>query len=155
MLVNHVGISVTNVEKSIEFYRDALGLTVFQDRMLSGPDVDEQCNVKDGKFRFVLLVDGAGNGVELWSWENPKPQVKPPEHNQLNSVGIIEICFIVDDLDVAEKRLNDKGYSFRDRLWVVGKGKDWFSGYYAKVRYVLDPDGVQVEIVQLASEETV
>ena len=63
MLVNHVGISVTDVEKSIEFYRDALGLTLFQDQMISGPDVDLHANVKDGKFRMVLLIDAAGNAL--------------------------------------------------------------------------------------------
>jgi glyoxylase I family protein len=153
MLVNHVGVCVTDVEKSIEFYRDALGLTLFQDQMVSGPDVDEHCGVKDGKFRMVLLIDTAGNAVELWGWENPAPQVKPLEHNQFNSVGIIEIGFLVDDLDVVEKRLSEKGYGFRDRLWVFGKGKDWFGGAYAKIRYVLDPDGVQVEIIQLVPEK--
>ena len=154
MLVNHVGIAVTDVKKSIEFYQDALGLTLFQDQMISGPDVDEHCGVKDGKFRMVLLIDAAGNAVELWGWENPKPQVKPPEYNQFNSVGIIEIGLLVDDLDAVEKRLNEKGHNFRDRLWVFGKGKDWFGGAYAKIRYVLDPDGVQVEIIQLVPEET-
>ncbi len=153
MLVNHVGISVTDVEKSIEFYRDALGLTLFQDQMISGPDVDEHCNVKDGKFRMVLLIDTAGNAVELWGWVNPAPNVKPPEHNQFNSVGIVEIGLAVDDMDAAEKRLNENGYSFRDRLWVFGKGKDWFGGLYAKIRYVLDPDGVQVELVQMVPDE--
>jgi catechol 2,3-dioxygenase-like lactoylglutathione lyase family enzyme len=152
MLVNHVGISVTDVEKSIAFYRDGLGLTLFLDQMVSGPDVDLHCNVKDGKFRMVLLVDAAGNAVELWGWENPKPRVKPPEHDQFNSVGIMEVGLLVDDLEAAEKRLNEKGYSFRDPLWVFGKGQDWFGGAYAKIRYVLDPDGVQVEVIQMVSQ---
>jgi catechol 2,3-dioxygenase-like lactoylglutathione lyase family enzyme len=152
MLVNHVGISVTDVEKSIEFYRDALGLTLFQDQMISGPDVDEHCNVEDGRFRMVLLIDTAGNAVELWGWENPKPRVKPPEHSHFTSVGIIEIGLLVEDMDAAEKRLAEKGYRFRDRLWVFGRGKGWFGGSYAKIRYVLDPDGVQVELIQLVPE---
>ena len=154
MLVNHVGISVTDVEKSIEFYRDALGLTLFQDQMISGPDVDEHCGVKDGKFRMVLLIDAAGNAVELWGWVNPAPKVKPLEHSQFNSVGIIEIGLMVNDLEATEKRLNEKGYNFRDRLWVFGKGKDWFGGSYAKIRYVLDPDGIQVELIQLVPEKS-
>ena len=153
MLVNHVGIAVTDMEKSIEFYRDGLGLTVFQDQMISGPDVDEHCGVKDGKFRMVLLIDAAGNAIELWGWENPKPQIKPPEHSQFNSVGIVEVGLMVDDLDAVEKRLAEHGYSFRDPLWVFGKGKDWFGGSYIHIRYELDPDGVQVELTQMIPEE--
>jgi catechol 2,3-dioxygenase-like lactoylglutathione lyase family enzyme len=152
MLVNHVGISVTDVDKSIDFYRDALGLTLFLDQIISGPDVDEHCNVKDGKFRMVLLIDAAGNAVELWGWLNPEPKARPPERNQFTSVGIIELSLAVNDLDEVEKRLNANGYSFRDRLWVFGKGKDWFGGSYAKIRYVSDPDGVQVELTQLVPE---
>ncbi len=154
MLVNHVGISVTDVDKSIEFYRDGLGLTVFQDHIVSGPDVDENCHVKDGKFRMVLLIDTGGNAIELWGWINPKPKVRPAEHCLHNSVGIIEVGLMVDDLDAVEKRLNNKGYEFRNRLWVFGKGKNWYGGHYVKIRYVLDPDSVQVELTQLVPEET-
>lgn len=154
MLVNHVGISVTNVERSIEFYRDGLGLTVFLDQVVSGADVDLHCNVEGGEFRMVLLVDAAGNAVEIWGWKNPRPQVKPPEHCLFNSVGIVEVGFLVDDLDTVERRLGEKGYSFRDPLWVFGKGKDWFGGSHARIRYVLDPDGVQVEVIQLVPEAT-
>ncbi len=103
---------------------------------------------------MVLLVDTGGNAIELWGWLSPVPAVKPTEHSQFNSVGIIEVGFLVDDMDVAEKRLNDNGYSFRTPLWVFGKGKDWFGGSYAKIRYVLDPDGVQVELIQLVPDET-
>ena len=153
MLVNHVGISVTNADKSIEFYRDALGLTLFLDQMIEGPDVDDHCGVKGGKFRMVLLIDGAANAIELWEWQNPKPKMKPPEYRQFNSVGIIEVGLMVDDLDEVEKRLAEHGYGFRDPLWVFGKGKDWFGGAYTHIRYVLDPDSVQVELTQMISEE--
>ena len=153
MLVNHVGICVTDVEKSIEFYRDALGLTLFQDHVVSGPDVDEHCEVKDGKFRMVLLIDTAGNAIELWGWINPAPKPKPAEHCLHHSVGIIEVGFLVDNLNAVEKRLNVKGYGFRNRLWEFGKGQDWYAGHYAKIRYALDPDGIQVELVQLVPEE--
>jgi catechol 2,3-dioxygenase-like lactoylglutathione lyase family enzyme len=40
MRLNHVGICVRDIEKSLASYRDALGLTLFQDELLTGPDVD-------------------------------------------------------------------------------------------------------------------
>jgi len=153
MLVNHVGICVTDVEKSIEFYRDALGLTLYQDQTISGPDVDEHCMVKDGKFRMVLLIDTGGNAIELWGWGNPPPREKPPEHNRFTSVGIIEVGLLVDDMDAAEERSAEKGYRFRDPVWIFGKGEDCFGGSYAKIRHVEDPDGVQVELIRLVPEE--
>jgi hypothetical protein len=122
--------------------------------VISGPDVDKHCEVKEGKFRMVLLIDAAGNAIELWGWESPPPREKPREHKQFNSVGIIEVGLLVDDLDAAERRLAEKGYAFRTPLWVFGKGKDWFGGPYAKIRYVEDPDGVQVELIQMVPDET-
>ena len=40
MPLHHVAIAVTDMERSLAFYRDALGLAVFQDEVISGPDVD-------------------------------------------------------------------------------------------------------------------
>ncbi|NQT71435.1 MAG: VOC family protein [Chloroflexi bacterium] len=153
MLVNHVGIVVRDMEKSIAFYRDGLGLTVFVDEMVSGPDVDEQCDVKNGKFRLVLLIDTAANAVELWEWKNPLPEPTPAEPNRFNSAGFFEIGLLVDDLDEAEKRLIEKGYSFTSPVWDFCKGRGLFGGAYGKVRYLLDPDGVRVELVQLILED--
>ena len=153
MLVNHVGIVVADMEKSIEFYRDGLGLTLFVDDIVSGPDVDEQCGVKDGEFRLVLLIDMAANAVELWEWQNPVPESTPAEPNRFNSFGFFEIGLLVDDLDEAEQRLIEKGYSFTSPVWDFCKGRGLFGGAYGKVRYILDPDGVMIELVQLILED--
>lgn len=153
VLVNHVGICVRDMEKSIEFYRDGLGLTVLVDEIVSDPDIDEQCDVKDGKFRLVLLIDTAANAVELWEWKNPLPEPKPAEPNRFNSVGFFEIGLLVDDLDEAEQWLIEKGYSFTKPVWDFCKGRGLFLGAYGKVRYLLDPDGVRVELVQMVLED--
>lgn len=154
MLLNHVGICVTDVERSIHFYRDCLGLSVFQDQIVSGPDIDAYCDVKDGKFRMVLLTDKAGNAIELWGWLSPIPAPVPPEHRQFTSVGIIEVGLQVRDLNMVEKRLSENGYAFKTPLLEFGKGKGWFGGSYAQIRYVSDPDGVPVELIQWVPDET-
>lgn len=153
MLVNHVGIVVRDMEKSIAFYRDGFGLTVFVDEIVSGPDVDEQCGVKDGEFRLVLLIDTAANAVELWEWQNPPLEPAPAGPNRFNSPGFFEIGLMVEDLDEAEKKLIEKGYSFTSPIWDFCKGRALFGGAYGKVRYILDPDGVRVELVQMILED--
>ncbi len=153
MQVNHVGIVVRDMEKSIEFYRDGLGLTVFIDEIVTDPDIDEQCGVKDGEFRLVLLIDTAGNAIELWEWQNPSLEPKPVEPNRFISAGFFEIGLLVDDLDEAEQRLIEKGYNFTNPVWDFCKGRGLFGGAYGKVRYLLDPDGVRLELVQLVLED--
>ena len=65
MPLHHVAISVKDIERSIAFYRDALGMTVFQDEVISGPDVDMALMETDGHVRMVLLLNEAGNMVQF------------------------------------------------------------------------------------------
>jgi catechol 2,3-dioxygenase-like lactoylglutathione lyase family enzyme len=139
------------MEDSIEFYRDALALTLFQDEIISGPEVDEGLMEKDAKVRMVILLDEKGNMIELLGWQSPQARKKPPEHNRFTSIGIVEVCLIVSDLEEAEKRLLEKGYSFRNPIWTFGEDIESYGGGYAKIRYVEDPNGIQVELMEIVA----
>jgi glyoxylase I family protein len=149
MRLNHVGICVRDIDKSLLFYRDALGLTLFQDELLTGPEVDASLMVQNGELRMVLLVDDAGTVIELFGWQYPAVAERPPEYRGFTTVGIVEVCLAVDDLEAVEKRLAEKGFAFRSPVWSFGQGSDVYGGAYAKIRYVEDPDGIQVELLQI------
>jgi catechol 2,3-dioxygenase-like lactoylglutathione lyase family enzyme len=149
MPLHHVAISVKDIERSIAFYRDALGMTVFQDEVISGPDVDMALMETDGHVRMVLLMDEAGNMVELLDWQSPAVKERPPECRRFTSTGLVEVCFIVPDLAEVERNLMKNGFSFRTPVWQFGKNTDTYGGGYAEIRYVEDPDGVQVELMQI------
>jgi len=153
MHLQHVGICVKDIDKSIEFYRDALGLTLFQDERLAGPDVDAALIEGNAQLRMVLLMDEVGNMVELFGWESPPARERPPEHRRFTSVGIAEVSFVVADLAAAEERLATKGYRFRNPVWNFGQGTNMFGGAYAKIRYVEDPNGVQVELMEFVAAD--
>jgi hypothetical protein len=42
-----------------------------------------------------------------------------------------------------------KGFAFRSPVWNFGQGTSVYGGAYAKIRYVEDPDGIQVELLQI------
>ena len=149
MNLQHVGICVKDIEKSLVFYRDALGLTVFKDEVISGPDVDTAMMESGARVRMVLLMDEMGNMVELLDWLSPGAREKPPEHRTFTSIGIAEVCFVVPDLQKAEKDLAKYGFNFRTPVWPFGKDTDMFGGGYAAIRYLEDPNGIQVELMQL------
>jgi catechol 2,3-dioxygenase-like lactoylglutathione lyase family enzyme len=151
MNLHHVGICVKDMEKSIEFYQGALGLTLFQDEIISGPEVDAGLMEKDALVRMVILLDEAGNMIELLGWQSQEAREKPPEHNRFTSIGIVEVCLMVSDLDEAEKKLKEKGYGFRNPLWTFGKDIESYGGGYAKIRYVEDPNGIQVELMEIVA----
>jgi catechol 2,3-dioxygenase-like lactoylglutathione lyase family enzyme len=147
--LHHAAITVKDMEGSIAFYRDALGLKVFQDEVISGPDVDMGLMEKGAKVRMVLLADEAGNMIELLGWQSPPVRERPTEHLRFTSTGLVEVCFMVSDLEKVEENLARKGYSFRNPVWRFGSDLESYGGAEAKIRYVVDPNGVQVELMQV------
>jgi hypothetical protein len=56
---------------------------------------------------------------------------------------------MVPDLKEAEARLLKYGYEFRSPVWSFGSDLASYGGAHADMRYVLDPNGVQVELMQV------
>jgi catechol 2,3-dioxygenase-like lactoylglutathione lyase family enzyme len=56
MHLHHVAIAVGDMERSLAFYRDGLGLAVFQDEVIRGPDVDIALMEKAARVRMVLVA---------------------------------------------------------------------------------------------------
>ena len=149
MHVHHVAITVKDMDKSIAFYRDGLGLSIFQDKVISGPEVDRSLMEPGAEVRMVLLMDETGNMIELLGWQSPPATERPPEHMRFNSTGLVEVAFMVNDMEQAEESLAKAGYSFRTPVWRFGSDLEDYGGAEAKIRYVEDPDGVQVELMQV------
>jgi len=147
--LHHVAISVKDMEASLAFYRDTLGLALFQDEVISGPDVDRGLMETDARVRMVLLADEAGNMIELLEWQNPPVIQRPPEHLGFRSAGLVEVCLVVSDLDEVEKKLEAGGFRFRTPVWRFGSDLESYGGGEARIRYVVDPNGVQVELMQI------
>jgi catechol 2,3-dioxygenase-like lactoylglutathione lyase family enzyme len=141
---NHVAITVSDMEKSLAFYRDALGLKTFMDEVASGPDLDKAIMEIGVRIRMVMLADEAMNMIELLEWQSHRAKKRPPEHLKFISTGLVEICLSVPDLEKLVEDLEKKGVKCRVPIWYFEAG-----GFGTKVTYVEDPDGVQVELVQI------
>ncbi len=154
MRLHHVAIAVKDMERSLSFYRDALGMALFQDELISGPDVDAGLMEENAKVRMVLLADEAGTMIELLGWHSPSPRQRPAEHRRFTSIGLVEVSLMVNDLKAVEDRLKKAGYSFRTPVWRFGSDLPAYGGAEAWIRYVEDPDGVQVEMMQVVVPTT-
>ena len=154
MRLHHVAIAVKDMDRSLAFYRDALGLALFQDEVISGPEVDTALQEEGAKVRMVLLADEAGSMIELLGWQHPSPHQKPVEHRRFTSVGLVEVSLMVNDLKETEDRLKKAGHSFRTPIWRFGRNLPAYGGAEAWIRYVEDPDGVQVELMQIVAPTT-
>ena len=106
--MNHTGLSVSNMDRSLEFYRDTLGLEIERDSILEGDFLAQFTGLPESRVHIVYLGNGDGrHSVELVEYLNP---IAPPqEHNLL---GSSHLGFFVDDLDQFYAELSSKGIRF-------------------------------------------
>lgn len=145
--MNHTGFVVSDMERSLGFYRDLLGLKVETDGVREGAEISKVVGYPDAKIRAVYL--GAGDmrhSVELIEYINPPgKKISPVERND---VGATHLGIIVDDLDGVYQELSAKGVEF------VGPPvtRPDRTLYARKVVYLQDPDGNWLEFLSGSPE---
>ena len=139
--VRHFGIVVQDIEKSLWFYRDLLGLEVAKDMVESGDYIDNFSDLEDVKVRTVKMFDKSKNGmVELLSYES-HPDKNGVNIKPINILGCSHVAFTVDNLDEKYKELVNKGLKFNSQPQLSPDG-------FAKVTFCRDPEGCLVELVE-------
>ncbi len=140
---SHVCISVSDIERSLAFYRDGLGLDLVFDKRLEGPGMEAATGEAGARGRMVgLRVPGPGNvTIELLGFghrtEGPKPK-----HG---AFGYTNISLNVDDLDAAHAQLVAAGLEPLQAPFEVGGVRMFF---------VADPDGTSIEIIEFPGNAT-
>ncbi len=120
---DHVGIIVSDVDRSKAFYR-ALGF-----------EPDSQYD--DGTKTLVFLR-APGLRLELFCYRETPP-VSPVAGER--TLGFRHLAFRVDDIDEAVARLIDEGILAPDAKVREVPG-------LARLVFVKDPDGIEIEIMQ-------
>ena len=137
----HTGITVSDLQRSIEFYRDVLGLEL--DRV-EPPHASRgrKLGVPGAKIEIAIMKYGAKDSIELIKYIEPEA---PNAYGYpVNTVGSMHICFRVDDISKEIERLKAHGVEF------VG-GDDYEENTYGPLKglkwiYFKDPDGTNLEI---------
>jgi catechol 2,3-dioxygenase-like lactoylglutathione lyase family enzyme len=138
--IRHTGIVVSNMETSLPFYRDLLGLEVWWDQVEDGPLVEAVTGVLGARIHTIKLKAPDGVSIELLQYLNtPKPV---PELNRSNNVGCNHVALQVRDLDGLHLRAVAQGIRFNTPPLLVANGK-------VKVTYCRDPEGVVLELVEI------
>ena len=149
--VAHVGITVRNMDKAVEFYRDTLGLQVIGDVTIEGDEASTVTQVPNAKLRAVYLRykdDPTSPPIELLHFIEPGESGTP--YAGLANPGITEVAFWVRDIEQTYQDLSAKGVEFYSRPQMFdleGEG-------YGKVKavYFRDPDGTTLELMQNISD---
>jgi len=143
--VHHGGISVSDMDASLAFYRDGLGLEVILDAVRDAPYLHEALAVPFRALRYVLLrVPGTDGGavVELLEYQGAE---RMPAAARPQDPGSGHLCFQVADAAALHGRLRDLGYRSRSPETVAITAGGNAGG---RIVYIADPDGYWVELLE-------
>ncbi|HLJ58776.1 MAG TPA: VOC family protein [bacterium] len=118
--LNHVGIVIRDLDKSVAFYQDVLGGKVAVRNRIPSSQTD------------IVYLQIAGGLIELLH------RREPAAHEVF---GITHIAFMTDDLDADYRALVDTGCESLVAPKVAGSG-------VGRLGFLGDPNGARVELIQ-------
>jgi lactoylglutathione lyase len=138
----HGGVTVRDMDTSLRFYRDGLGLEIEFDRILDADYLKTVLGLEFDHIRAVYLRIPGGGFVELLEYvgiERLSAASRPSDY------GAGHLCLYVDDVAAVFSRLRELEYEARSEDVV-----DITAGPNAGARsvYMADPDGYAVELFQ-------
>ena len=92
--MDHVGVSVKDMEKAICFYRDVIGMEKVFDREFDS-SLAEIIGIEGARARIVHMKTGE-SVIELFHYLSPTGRQPRPDQNQ-SDLGLTHIGFLVED----------------------------------------------------------
>jgi len=138
--IDHTSFTVSDMERSIAFYRDILGLSVAWDSAAAGeefkgPVADRLTGCPGAELRIVFMTAGE-NRIELVQYT---PTGKPQAGNKSSDTGSAHVCFKTDDIQELFRRLVVN--NVRTHCTPQNLNNNF-------VMYFRDPDGIILEAAQ-------
>ena len=143
---SHVGITVPDIDKAVEWYAAVFGFTLLAGPMdvrggegPAGETAGDIFGARLGGFRLAHMLGGDGVGLEIF--EFLEPEVETPDDNfEYWKIGIFHFCVIDPDIEGMARRIAEAGGKQRSKVWSLDPGRPY------KVCYCEDPWGNIVEI---------
>ncbi|MBM3264962.1 MAG: VOC family protein [candidate division Zixibacteria bacterium] len=141
-VLDHISVTVSDLERSLAFYRDMLGLKEVERHRLEGETISRMTGKKNVVMQVVRLAapDTPGVLIDLQQYVYPTGEVSTAK---LGDAAHAHFCFGVPDVRQAYQELLAKGVEFIsdpvcfDLEWGV-----------VHVVFFKDPDGFILELVQ-------
>ena len=139
--VDHTGITVSNLERSLAFWRDVLGFELSHRPHQTGRLASEITGVAGAEISIAVLK-GYGHKIELLEYQAPEDR----RHVGLRpcDVGFVHVALLVDNLDAILETIAKSGWK------AAGEPQRLTAGPNAgkRVVYVRDPDGTTIEFME-------
>lgn len=137
--VGHVNIVVSNIERSISFYRDILGLELIFEKEVCSDSFSRGVGLKNVKAKIVMLkLKGENTLIELIQYYQPVGEKITTM--QPNTLPYFHVAFKVKDLHEMYQKLKEQGVIFLSEPQKLGDDVIFC--------YFRDPDGVILEFIE-------
>lgn len=138
--IHHACFTISNMERSIAFYRDILGMKVLWDSVEAGVkykgEVCDRITGCPGTEQRIVYLGIGGSFLELVEYT---PTGKPLENNKASDTGSCHVCFKTDDINGLYEKLvasNIKVHCCPQK------------GVSNLIMYFRDPDGIILEAIE-------
>ena len=125
----YTGIRVKNMEESLKFYVDILGMNIAEPLQRTPPTKGSVVTLKSPSSEQILELNHYEEG-------------SPFNYAYVNGEDLDHIAFDVQDLDAAVKELKRRGVEVVIEPYMIGKEAGW------KEAYIKDPNGIWIELLQ-------
>ena len=142
LATNHTSFTVSDLDRTIAFFRDALGFEVTS-KESRDPAVLSQITGIEGTQMLIAYVRGPGHSLELI-------QYLGPEHGRGRvrslpcDVGFAHVAYDVDDIDAAIAAAARHEVIPIGQIAIINAGPN--AG--GRVAYLRDADGVTIEFIE-------
>jgi glyoxylase I family protein len=146
--IDHINIVVTDLERSVKFYTEALGFMQTNSAHLEGDWVESIVGLKGVSADVAFIVAPAGEPrIELLCYKSPKGD-SVPANSLANTVGLRHIALRVDDIHSSAQKLKDAGVKLLSEPVTVPTTVVIHDAGHKMLCYCHDPDGVLLEITE-------
>ena len=143
---DHVGVTVRDLDRSLAFYRDLLGLEVLRRRdRFKAQHVQRLVGLPGAELSVAMLAVPGGAKIELVQYHEPEGAdiIAAPCDR-----GGVHFALLVNDIHALKAALEAKGVAFVSEPQCAPSGP--VQGTYFV--YCRDPDGAIVELIQPAAK---
>ena len=141
----HFSFTVSNLNDSLHFFRELLGLKATPVIEVDDEDLQKVVGIPGARLRLSLVQVPENKNIELI--EYAKPKGKKIDLKVCNA-GVAHLAFVVDDIQKMYDDLSKKGVKFNNPPVLVpsndGKGR-W------AVCYLKGPDDITLELIEKKS----
>lgn len=140
--IHHTSFTVSDIERSIAFYRDILGMKVVWESVqvgieFKGPVADKVTGCPGTEQRIVFLAIGSSL-IELVQYT---PMGRPLVNNKASDIGSSHVCFRTKNIQELYHKLLTNGVRIHCPPQSIGPAPNW-------VFYFRDPDGIILEAIE-------